>query len=131
MGIELGEEFLRGLRDQLTERKENMVWRAFSLMYRDGSKNSKSGFGKFISGLWYLLEKFQIRDDFSYKVSLCQHSFTKIWSLWSKEWWIKFREKMHNANKIPGDLSTHRTIIFPISPSSLQLNFNYLIIFIK
>ena len=31
------EEFLRGLRDQLTERRENMVWRAFSLMDRDGS----------------------------------------------------------------------------------------------
>lgn len=31
------EEFLRGLRDQLTERRENMVWRAFALMDRDGS----------------------------------------------------------------------------------------------
>ena len=47
MGIELREEFLRGLRDQLTERKENIVWRAFSLMDRDGSENSKYGFGKF------------------------------------------------------------------------------------
>ena len=31
------EEFLRGLRDQLTERREAMVWRAFALMDRDGS----------------------------------------------------------------------------------------------
>lgn len=31
------EEFLRGLRDALTERREAMVWRAFSLMDRDGS----------------------------------------------------------------------------------------------
>ena len=31
------EEFLRGLRDPLTERREAMVWRAFSLMDRDGS----------------------------------------------------------------------------------------------
>lgn len=31
------EEFLRGLRDQLTERREAMVWRAFELMDRDGS----------------------------------------------------------------------------------------------
>ena len=52
MGIELeGEEFLLGLRDQLTERRENMVWRAFSLMDRDGSENFKSGFEKSVSGL--------------------------------------------------------------------------------
>lgn len=31
------EEFLRGLRDPLTERREAMVWRAFALMDRDGS----------------------------------------------------------------------------------------------
>jgi Ca2+-binding EF-hand superfamily protein len=31
------DEFLRGLRDSLTERREAMVWRAFSLMDRDGS----------------------------------------------------------------------------------------------
>ena len=31
------EEFLRGLRDELTPRRENMVWRAFNLMDRDGS----------------------------------------------------------------------------------------------
>jgi Ca2+-binding EF-hand superfamily protein len=31
------EEFLRGLRDSLTERRENMVKRAFALMDRDGS----------------------------------------------------------------------------------------------
>ena len=31
------EEFLRGLRDPLTERREAMVWRAFELMDRDGS----------------------------------------------------------------------------------------------
>lgn len=31
------EEFLRGLRDALTERREAMVWRAFALMDRDGS----------------------------------------------------------------------------------------------
>lgn len=31
------EEFLRGLRDPLTERREAMVWRAFQLMDRDGS----------------------------------------------------------------------------------------------
>lgn len=31
------EEFLRGLRDELTPRRENMVWRAFELMDRDGS----------------------------------------------------------------------------------------------
>jgi len=31
------EEFLRGLRDELTERREAMVWRAFALMDRDGS----------------------------------------------------------------------------------------------
>ena len=30
-------EFLRGLRDQLTEKREAMVWRAFALMDRDGS----------------------------------------------------------------------------------------------
>lgn len=31
------EEFIRGLRDELTERREAMVWRAFALMDRDGS----------------------------------------------------------------------------------------------
>jgi Ca2+-binding EF-hand superfamily protein len=31
------DEFLRGLRDPLTERREAMVWRAFALMDRDGS----------------------------------------------------------------------------------------------
>lgn len=31
------EEFLRGLRDPLTERREAMVWRAYALMDRDGS----------------------------------------------------------------------------------------------
>ena len=31
------EEFLRGLRDGLTERREAMTWRAFALMDRDGS----------------------------------------------------------------------------------------------
>lgn len=31
------EEFMRGLRDDLTERREAMVWRAFALMDRDGS----------------------------------------------------------------------------------------------
>ena len=31
------EEFMRGLRDELTERREAMVWRAFELMDRDGS----------------------------------------------------------------------------------------------
>jgi len=31
------DEFLRGLRDPLTERREAMVWRAFGLMDRDGS----------------------------------------------------------------------------------------------
>jgi len=31
------EEFMRGLRDPLTERREAMVWRAFALMDRDGS----------------------------------------------------------------------------------------------
>jgi Ca2+-binding EF-hand superfamily protein len=31
------EEFMRGLRDELTERREAIVWRAFGLMDRDGS----------------------------------------------------------------------------------------------
>lgn len=31
------DEFLRGLRDPLTERREAMVWKAFALMDRDGS----------------------------------------------------------------------------------------------
>ena len=36
------EEFLRGLRDPLTERREAMVWRAFALMDRDGSGQIES-----------------------------------------------------------------------------------------
>ena len=51
MRIELGEEFLRRLSVQLTERSENMVWRAFSLTDRDGSENSKSYIGNLNSEL--------------------------------------------------------------------------------
>ena len=95
MGIELGEEFLRGLLEQLTERKENMVWRAFSLMDRDGSKNSKSGFEKFKSELWYLLEKFQIRDVFHIEyhfVNILSQRF-EVYAVMNGGY-KKFREKM-------------------------------------
>lgn len=37
------EEFLRGLRDPLNERREAMVWRAFALMDRDGSGEITGG----------------------------------------------------------------------------------------
>jgi len=43
------EEFMRGLRDPLTERREAMVWRAFALMDRDGSGKIE---GKDISHLY-------------------------------------------------------------------------------
>ena len=49
--IKLGEEFLRRMRDQLTERRENMVWRAITLIDHNIFENSKSYIGKFNSEL--------------------------------------------------------------------------------
>ena len=118
----MGEEILRGLRDQLTERRENMVWRDFSLMDRDGSENSKSGFGESNSKLWYLFEKFQIRDDFHIKyhfVNILSQRF-EVYAV-KNGGYKKFREKMYKTNKIPGNLSTNKTIISKI-PFPLPLS---------
>ena len=127
----MGEKFLRGLRDQLTERRGNMVWRAFSLMDRDGSENSKSGFWKFNSELWYLLEKFKYEMIFHIKyhfVNILSQGF-EVYEV-KNGGYKKFREKMYKTSTISGNLSTHRTIIsktpFPLlSPTPFQL-FNHL-----
>ena len=92
-------------------------------MDRDLSENSKSGFGKFNSELWYLLEKFQVRDDFQIKyhfVNILSQRF-EVYAV-KDGGYKKFREKMYKTNKIPGNLSTHRTIIsktpFPLPLSN-------------
>ena len=92
-------------------------------MDKDGSENSKCGFGKFNSELWYLKRNFKSEMIFRIK-----YHFANILSQRFEVYAVKnggykkFREKMYKTNKIPGKLNTHRSIIsktpFPLPLSN-------------
>ena len=85
MGIELGGGVPPRTMWPTNREKRKHGLRAFAIIDHDIFENSKSYIGKFNSELWYFFRNFKSEMIFLNKVSLCQHFFTKIWSLSSKE----------------------------------------------